>query len=143
MKSLVFLDSQEELEVLKDRVKSGEQVYTIINGKTHFLEMEGEVIMKRPVGVRELNRFFRLFPPSEIEEESDTENETDLQEENTPVPEAVCDIPRCEAVSATTDGRIAEFDKRLYRLECRCVRIEQALCQPILQPAIEAEKGGI
>jgi hypothetical protein len=118
MKSLVIMDSEAELEIIKERVKNGEKVYTVIQGKTYNIEFNSadNVFNKREIGKRELDDLFRNFPASEIQEGSDSENKEQ------------------ESKTVSEDG--ADIYTRIKMLEQRTARIENALYTPILQKSV-------
>lgn len=131
MKSFVLIERQDELDILKERVRSGETIYTLFNNQTFLIsheidEYEKDIYRKVKVGKREIDSFFRYFQPSEIETK---DYSTDFAE-NTPP----------KATESTTNRETEKVDKRFDFIETRLKSIEKALSTNILSKLIQIEE---
>ena len=75
MKSLCFYENPQELETLKERVASGEVIYTVIDSKTVLLNADNTANL---ASKEEFNSFIRLFSfePQELDNQAASETGT-------------------------------------------------------------------
>jgi len=114
MKSLIIFNTPEELETIKTRVRSGEQIYTVIDGVTVFLEfnLAEDTIKKIVISKADLNALFLLFP---------------IDGESAPMTEEEPEI-------------YPEYMGRLIDCEFKIKAIEEALSAPILKLTAKKEE---
>lgn len=107
MKSLCIYETEEELEMLKNRVEKGETVYTLIGGKTVILGADNTMKL---ASKREVANLVALFPFAEAEEESEAEIvEKEISEE---------DKDETNPTGESTDStRLDSIERRLAAIE--------------------------
>lgn len=107
MKSLSIYETEEELEILKNRVVNGEDIYTLLDGKVIKLLSDGNAKLATKSEFRNL---IAPFQNAEIKEDEEAE------------------IDEKEVVK---EQFVAEDNKKYEELETRVTAIETALSKPI------------
>lgn len=107
MKSLSIYETENEFEILKNRVANGENIYTLLDGKVIKILSDGNAKLATK---SEFKNLIAPFQNAEIEEDGEAEiEEKELGEEQL----------------------VAEDNKKYEELETRVSAIETVLSKPI------------
>jgi len=106
MKSLVIIESQDELAVIKERVTAGETIYTVVDNKVVFLsydELERAVV-KKTIGRDELSNLFEYFVRAEmLADDTENANTTPVTSNNN-ADEQIAETNKSEPCVANVQG---------------------------------------
>lgn len=143
MKSFVLMDSknmENELPIIKERVKNGETIYTVIDGDTVFIEYNeiDNIYKKKIVDMQEILYIFNLLPANEVVINPEVEQEYKYEiNENTIVNAIIKNENECieniqpKVVDNPINNESQNFEE-IKLIKERLDTIEKALSNPFI-----------